>query len=193
MKYLIASLITGQAGDEVRLLATAIAKEFKFTHAVTDKIPPHFTLKAPFETDLDQVNEIDELLADFVAQQKSAPMRVAGFGHFGKRAVYLRIVPSDAAREIYQELIAQLKTIGGLSWGNHDGNQKQFHATLVRPKSPQQFREIWQFISHPSQRGGIQALDSCFRRNDNYFSFDNVTLLRHNGDKWVVDNKYCIT
>ena len=194
MRCFIASLLSDEVKKYHSQLCESLSRQFGPADPC-QKIPSHFTLKSPFESDQDQTKRIETLLASFARRQKPAPLKVANFGHFGDRVVYLRIVPSDAAREIYRALVVTLGKISWLTWNNHDGNQgpgsvlpnrgsaispkanrEQFHATLARPRTPRQFREIWRYLS---------GLKYSAR-----MSFDNIAILYHTGDKWEIYRRF---
>lgn len=143
MKYCIVYLIKGNAEEYQR----KVVREFSDVFDIRDlnnHIPPHITLKAPFETD--NINQIEELLSNFSKNVKPAKIKIGELGHFDKRVIYLDAKFSPEAKKIYDNLIKELEKISWMSWREHDklGN---FHATLAYCQDEEEYKDFWEYLS----------------------------------------------
>lgn len=161
MKYVVVNLLDSPTKEYQQKLVQEIANKFDIFFTKEQALPCHFTLKYSFETD--NIGEIESILKSFVEQHRRQPVRVGGFGNFRKEVMYIDVELSASAREIFSQLIANLKSIAWMPWNENDGENLHFHSTVAQ-KCENNFDEILNHLEGKEQ----------------YFEtwFDNITLLQ---------------
>lgn len=149
MKYLIAYPIRGEAEEYLVKISNGLAKRFKL-EPVTNRIPPHLTLKAPFEGNrlfvnsielTNRIPEIEDILEIFTKKAKRMPLRLKGFGTFNGKAVFMDVHAPKQTHMLLRRLQDQLRNISWLSWQRVEF-PLALHATLCYPKRQEQAKEI---------------------------------------------------
>lgn len=170
MKYFIAHLLSGDA----KVFHESVARELSFrfhTAPLYERLPPHITIKAPFETDEAGIAEVERILRALAHGERAAPITIRGFGRFGFRTVYLDVVKSpDAVAFVRNTLKILRENIPWLPTAPLEGNK--LHASVARFLTRRQFRHIWRFLKtfHP----------------EFHLSFDNIAILKKEGQTWTV-------
>lgn len=171
MRFVIVCLIKGTALKFHEKITEDVCYKFKVKR---QRLPAHFTLKAPFE--LDDICDLENEISTFVNSNKKQPVKIDGINHFGTNVIFMNIIPSKKALILYNDFIALLKNLDYLTWKKHDGNSKTFHATIVTHLKENKFHEIWDYIS---------------KYNPNFsIYFDNISILKWQKDKWVTYRKF---
>ena len=177
MKYFIAYLLKGKAEKYHRDLAKKISEKFKLK-LLSERIPAHFTLKAPFETE--KIGEIEKVIERVSVRHKAAKLRMGGFSQFHKRVVFLdaKAIMKATIVEIHKDLIRELKKIKWLKWrGRYDG-KLSLHATLAYT-TKRNFDDIWAFLSEQEKK----QFDAMF---------DNIAIMKKVDGKWRVYKEYSL-
>ncbi|MFD3158413.1 2'-5' RNA ligase family protein [Haloimpatiens sp. FM7330] len=144
--------------------------DFKFG-VKRQKLPAHFTIKAPFELEnIDNVNELENLIENFCKNNHKQKIDIDGFNHFSDRVIYMNINPSKEAVEIHDKFIDQLKTLHWLEWRKNDGKNKTFHCTVATKFKSNKFNDIWNFVSKYNPHFNLY--------------FDNISILKWNNRRW---------
>lgn len=174
MRYLIAHLLEGEVGEFHRRITADLARRFG-VEPLHEIIPPHITLKAPF--DRDDPEDVAALLKKTAAARDPSPLRYEGFGHFPKdtRVIFLTPVASREAEETIELLRRNLRGIGGLSWESHE-KKLRLHASVARFLSPRKFRKIMDYLANVPARFSSRL--------------DNVALLGKAGRRWEVLRRF---
>jgi 2'-5' RNA ligase len=165
MPYMINSLLRGPIEAYQKDIVRHIAEKFpSLTHTKEQGLDAHFTLKYPFETD--DINEIESLISIFTATHVKTPVRVGGFRDFGGQTMFIDVNPSQSARSVFVDFIAELRKINWMQWYRHDGEGLHFHSTVAE-KTAGLHEQILDFL----------------KGKDKYFDvyFDNITLLKFTG------------
>lgn len=170
-RYVIVCLIYGEALEYHEKLVSNICSSFNVKR---QRLPAHFTIKAPFETD--KIEELEAFTADFCNKNNSTPITIKDFAHFRDNVIYMDILPSADAISVHNTYIDMLKEVHWLEWKKNEGKSKVFHCTLVSKLPSGAFKEIWNYISELK----------CFFK----LYFDNISLLRWEKDKWVLYKQY---
>lgn len=171
MRYVIVCLIEGEALEFHEKLTLAICHTFKVKR---QRLPAHFTIKAPFETE--KINEMEELIEKFCLNNKATDIKIQDFGHFKENVVYMDVLPSNEAIKIHDNFIDLVQTLPWLEWKRNEGKGRIFHCTLVSKIPYGMFDDIWTYIS-----------------NINYsfnLSFDNISILSWENYKWNLHKQY---
>lgn len=163
MKYMIAYMIRGEAGEYLLALGNRLAEEFKLA-PISVRIDPHLTLKAPFECpqllsnsprtttpcvvvrgsrepEDSRIREIENIVEAFARGETPRPMRLEGFAHLKGKVVHMVVHAGGGTHLMIRRLQDQLR---GVSW--LDFKRTEFpltlHASVCYPKSPEHAKEI---------------------------------------------------
>jgi len=170
LKYLIAHLLSGDA----KTCHTRIARELSTRFNVPplyERIPPHVTVKPPFEADDAGIEEVERVLRAFAKSERAAPYTIRGFGRFGFRTVYMDIIKSPETVLLARRALSTLNAnLPWLARYPHEGNK--LHASVARFLDRRQFRRIWRTLK------GVRPEFSL--------SFDNLAILKQEGRVWKV-------
>lgn len=177
-RYLITHILDGEVGKFCQEISNEVAQKFSIADA-HQRIPPHLTLKAPFEADTDSITDVESILESIANRFSLAPITISGFSHFNQRVIYLDVFASPEVRTVSNALTERLQTLPWMSFSHHDTNIT-FHATLARAESPNQCENI------------LSYLRSTYRPN-NEVAFDNISLLqKHEDNEWKIQSQYKI-
>lgn len=147
-KYMIVTLIKGEAGELQQKLLCDIASKFNVKEAIQRRPPSHITLKYSFKTD--NIADVEANLQEFCDNNKSKTYKINGFDHFDENVIFMKIIPSKEMKKLYLKLIEHLKKIEWMMFKKFDG-KTQFHATVAHSDIQKQFSDIWQFVQkHPA-------------------------------------------
>lgn len=173
MKYLIVTLLKGEAARFQQQLLHDIAERFSVSGAIERKPPAHITLKYSFETD--RIAEVEHVLQEFCEQAHPCPYRLEGYGHFETTVLFIEVIPSPEMQACYQELIAALKTIPWMPFKEFDGNT-HFHSSLAHTDIEKKFDDIHSYLSRIP----------CSFSED----WDAIALLRLENGLWVLHKEF---
>lgn len=176
MRYVIVCLLKGNVLKFHEKLVEGVC--FKYD-VKRQRLPAHFTLKAPFETE--NIKDVEKTLERFTNTKQKEPITIDGFGHFDTRVIFMDVKLSNEAIIIYDELISELKNIPWMTWRKNDGESginKSFHCTIVSKLNDKKFEPIWEHVS---------------KYNPEFSTyFDNISILKwdENKRKWVNHKEY---
>lgn len=165
MKYFVAHLLSGEAQRYHERLTRELSHRFDIV-PLHERVPPHLTIKIPFEANTEQIEELERVLRSFARTHEARELTLKGFGHFGFRTVYLDVASGDPSVQIARECLKTLRDhVPWLSHGPLEGNK--LHASVARFLTRKQFARIWRMlkIAHP------------------HFTtlFDNIAILKKKG------------
>ncbi|HEX8591633.1 MAG TPA: 2'-5' RNA ligase family protein [Candidatus Paceibacterota bacterium] len=171
--YFVAHRINGEAADYYAQLTKNIEKHFGLP-ALVRRSPAHITLKPPFTAD--DVSGVRARLAELAAEMPPLPLTIRGFDTFRQRTLYLHIVMAPELLERGSHLATEL---GELVDGKSVPLPIKMHVSVARKLAPGLYKRIMQYL---------EALP------DPYFesTFDNLTLFRNVGGKWIVEETYLL-
>lgn len=173
MKYFIAHLLTGDAEAYHAGLTRELSLKYRII-PLHDRIPPHITVKPPFETDEIGIQDVERTLRSFAHHEHSQPLVVNGFGRFGFRTVYMDVYKSTEAVSLVRRLIHTLNT--NISWmPTYPLEGNKLHASVARFLNRKQFRRIWR---------ELRLLRPRFES-----TFDNIVILKKEGRSWKVHSR----
>lgn len=170
-RYVIVCAIGGAALKFHEKLTSSVC--YKFNKKRT-KLPAHFTIKAPFETD--KIEKVENILEKFSINNRKVPIRLEGYGKFREDVIYMAVKMSPEAKKVHDKLIDQLQEIPWMKFKSNEGKNKVFHCTIVSKKIKDRFKEIWNYVSKYS----------C----DFNEYFDNISLYHWEYNTWVLLKKY---
>ncbi len=166
VRYVIVCVVKGEAGEFNDKLRNELYIRFK---ARASKLPPHFTIKAPFQHSGD-ISEVENAIEKSIKGLKAAPFKINGYNNFEDRVVYMDVKMSSKGKEIHDRLIDELSKVPYIQFTETDGKDKIFHVTLASKKIRPIFNEIWNYVNQ---------YECDFTAN-----FDNVCIYKWNIDTW---------
>lgn len=169
MEYSIFYLIRGEAGKDHVLLAKEISKKFKIGD-VSERLPPHLTLKIPFETH--NIEDICAVVEKVKVRFSQSPFLLSGFGNFRKEVIFVDVQPSQTLLNMTSQLLEELRKIPHMTFGSYEDKTPIFHATLGYCDSPQIFFKIWKYLSRKKFHHPV--------------NFDNVAIMKKEKGKWHI-------
>ena len=100
MRYVIVSVVKGKCGNFNNNLRKEVYEKFSVK---SSKLPAHFTIKSPFETD--DISLLEDVLDKFSKENYSQPYKVKGYDHFDDRVVYMKVFMSNEGKILHDNLI----------------------------------------------------------------------------------------
>lgn len=173
MRYVIASVVKGDAGNFNNNLRKEVFEKFK---ARSSKLPAHFTIKAPFESD--DIITLEKTLYEFCKCHSSEDYKIKGYDNFDDRVIFMKVLMSDEGKAIHDELIDDLSNIDYLDFSKEDGKDKVFHVTISSKKIRNIFNDLWDYVS------SIPCDFDC--------SFDNICIYKWVDNTWVLHKEYLL-
>lgn len=171
LKYFIAHLLSGDAKTFHQKVARDLSARYK-TLPLHERIPPHVTVKPPFEADEAGIAEVERILRAFAQGFRAPALRFSGFGRFGFRTVYMDVIKSpDAVILTRCAIKAVNENVSWLPRMPLEGNK--LHASVARFLTRRQFRRIWRHM----KTMGKPSFES---------SLDNLAILKKEGRPWTV-------
>lgn len=171
MRYVIVSVIKGKAGNFNNNLRKKVFEELG---AKSSKLPAHFTIKSPFETD--DISELDVILNNFSKTHSSKPYQIKGYDSFDNRVIFMKILMSKEGQILHYELIDELSKISYIKFDKHDGKNKIFHVTISSKKIQKIFNELWDYVNK------IPCDFNC--------NFDNICIYKWVDNTWKLYKEY---
>lgn len=173
MRYVIVSVVKGNAGDFNNNLRKEVFEKFK---AKSSKLPAHFTIKAPFESD--DINDLESILDNFSKSYNSSEYKIKGYDHFDDRVIFMKVLMSDEGKIIHDKLIDDLNKINYLDFSKEDGKDKVFHVTISSKKIRNIFNKLWDYV----------FLIPC----DFDCHFDNICIYKWVDNTWILHKEYSL-
>lgn len=136
-RYVLVCNIEGEALIFHEKLTSEVCYKF---NKRSQKLPAHFTLKAPFETN--KIDEMIEVLNNFSQNKVKTPMKIQGFGKFRNDVVYMDVDVSDEAKRVHDELMDDIAKIPWVELKKNEGKDRVFHCTIVSRRIQDKFNEI---------------------------------------------------
>lgn len=174
MRYVIVSVVKGEAGEFNNKLRREVFKKFKLK---SSKLPAHFTIKAPFEYDGD-IEELENILENFTEKESRKPYRLEGYDNFGDRVVYMKVYMSKEGRKIHDRLIDEMNKVPYITFDEKDGKDKVFHVTVTSKKVKPLFKEAFSYVEeHPYEF-------NCY--------FDNICIYKWENFTWKLHKEFIL-
>lgn len=173
MRYVIVSVLKGDAGDFNDNLRKEIWEKFK---AKSSKLPAHFTIKAPFEYE-GEIKELKEILDVFCKENKATYFDIDGYDHFDNRVIFMKVNMSDEGKAIHNKLIDKMSLVPYIKFDKKDEKEKVFHVTIASKNIKPIYDELWKHISNYS----------CYFKN---CYFDNVSIYKWDNNTWKLFEEF---
>lgn len=173
MKYLIVTLIKGEASRYQQKLLYSVAEKFNVNDAVKTKPPAHITLKYSFE--VENIKPIEECIEQFCKSQKKCKYKLAGINHFDDDVIFIDVFPSNDMKKLYINFIQSLKNNTSLEFKEFDG-KTNFHSSIAHTDIKDKFDEIYSFVSKENPIFDVL--------------FDNISILKLADGVWKIHKEY---
>ena len=171
MRYVVVSVVKDNAGNFNNNLRKEIFNKF---HVKSSKLPAHFTIKSPFETD--DISELDNLLAKFCNENFCAPYKIKGYDHFDDRVIFMKVLMSNEGKILHDKLVDKMSNIDYINFDKLDGKNKVFHVTISSKKIKNIFNDLWNYVNN------ISCNFDCI--------FDNISIYKWQNNTWLLHNEY---
>jgi len=145
-----------------------IASRFDLKKTQIQNLEPHFTLKYWMTVDSQQLAAMERLLAAFCSTHRKEPIEVGGYSGFKPAVIFTQVVLSENARQLFKDLIQQLRTLAWIGWDKFDADNLHFHSTIAE-QCGDQYEPVLDFLLG----------------KEKYFEsyFDNITIIRKTGEE----------
>lgn len=173
MRYVIVCLLKGEVLDYHEKIVEDVCTKFNVKR---QKLPAHFTIKAPFEAD--NIDELEKLTEKFCSRNEMTSIKVKDFGHFRDNVIFIDIYPSKEAIDVHDKYVDELKKLSWLEWRDNDGKGKKLHCTIVSKRIREKFNDIWKYISD-------------YQPNFETY-FDNISILIWRDNRWETYKEYSL-
>lgn len=172
MRYVIVSIVKGEAGDFNNNMRTDLYKKFK---AKFSKLPAHFTIKAPFEYDKD-ISDLENAIENFCNSNKKTAYIMDKYNHFDERVIYMDVEMSYEGKKVHDELIDVLDKFSYIRFKENEGKNKTFHVTLASKKLTPIYNEVWTYANN------YKFSFKCL--------FDNVSIYKWEENTWKLYKEF---
>jgi 2'-5' RNA ligase len=173
--FFVALLPSPEIQDYANQIKQYFADYYASRHA--QKSPPHITLQPPFKWVDNNVSIVENSLREFANRQQSILVTLSGFDAFAPRVIYINVERSPELLNLQAELIAH--TEATLKIVDAVGKQRPFvpHITVA-------FRDL--------TKQNFQAAWTEFANRQLHFEFiaDKLTLLIHDGRRWLIKSEF---
>lgn len=168
-KYFIAIIPPTPLCDQIQILKETIGSAYHTKGAL--KSPPHITLHMPFIWPSRKEDKLVEALGNFVSNSPAIQIRLTGYGCFPPRVVYVGVEDNPELAAYQKQLFRYCKLNLNLFNANYQDRPFHPHITLAfRDLKKDQFALLWNDIKD-------KELNATFEVTD-------VTLLKHDGQRW---------
>ena len=141
MRYFIGNLIRGEAAEYYKATCAELGSRFGIED-VSAIVPPHVTVKGPFERP--NIDMVDDTLS-LATEAPALPIALSGWNHFTTRTIFLDVpAPSAELKSYIKEVLNKLVTIG-LPLNVQEQNT-HIHMSVARFLKPNQFDEVWKYL-----------------------------------------------
>ena len=171
MKYVIVSVVHGKAGEFNQELRQKAREKYG---AKLSSLPPHFTIKAPFDYN-GSIKELKRGMQLFAEKEKKEVYEVKGYDHFERRVIFMDVIMSTQAKAMHDRFIEFLEGFSYLTWKGKDGKDKRFHITIAAKKVEPFYDRLWDEVNH------YPCEFLCW--------FDNICLYRLEDSNWMLEEK----
>lgn len=173
MRYVIVSVVKGDAGDFNNNLRKDVLEKFK---ARSSKLPAHFTIKSPFECE--NIDELESALDEFSKTHNCEKYHIKNYDHFDDRVIFMNVIMSPNAKKVHDELIDILNKIDYINFKKEDGKNKIFHVTISSKKIQKIYSELWHYVHK------FKCDFDCM--------FDNICIYKWIDNTWVLHKEYLL-
>lgn len=167
-------LVCNIEGDALKFHEKITSEVCRKFNKKRQKLPAHFTIKAPFETD--QIDDMVNVLEKFSRSKIKTSIKIQGFGKFRQDVVYMNVEVSEEAKQVHDELIDEIAQISWIEFKKNEGKDRVFHCTILSRRIQDKFNEIWEYVNQYECEFDLY--------------FDNLSLYIWRNNTWEIYKKF---
>lgn len=174
-RYFVALLPPSNLQAEVITIQQEVWQAYQSKAAL--RSPPHLTLQPPFLWPEEDLETLQDSLAIFAQKRGPVPIKLSGFGAFPPRVIYVHVGHQGRLVEIQPELLKHFAETLGIVDRKAQNCPFTPHMTVAfRDLKPAQFSRAWlEFEQRPFEAR---------------FTAKELTLLKHDGQKWQISAQF---
>ena len=176
MRHAVVYLGEGEIEQYYNAITTELSARFGINN-LSMRVPPHLTLKYPFETDDTSIAE--KRIEDFLKSKTPIKFLIDGFGRLddNNETIFLSPVRTGTLDAFVEDCIIKLGDLGEEK--KFDPKKFRVHMSVARHLTSEMFEQIWSYVnSLPRPR--FQLI------------FDNLTLFVFENEKWEIKKVFKI-
>ncbi len=165
---------------EVEKYFNAITTELHEKFGVSNlslRVPPHLTLKYPFE--MEDTSDVENRISEFLINKRSFQFIIDGFGRLddNNETIFLSPTRTDTLDAFVKDCIV---TLGDLNEEKKfDPEKFRVHMSVARHLDDKLFEQIWNYVN-------------ALSRPRFELPFDNLTLFKFENEKWGVKRAFLL-
>lgn len=167
-------LVCNIEGDALKFHEKITSEVCRKFNKKRQKLPAHFTIKAPFETD--QIDDMVNVLEKFSRSKIKTSIKIQGFGKFRQDVVYMNVEVSEEAKQLHDGLIDEITQIPWIEFKKNEGKDRVFHCTILSRRIQDKFNEIWEYVNQYECEFDLY--------------FDNLSLYIWRNNTWEIYKKF---
>lgn len=181
-RFFIALVPPQDIQDYARKIQQSFVETYHSRKALNS--PPHITLQAPFEWQLDNVAVLEQSLKTFASTKTPVPVTLKGFGAFAPRVIYINVLRTPELLALQSDLIRHMEASCGIVDPVSKTRPFSPHITVAyRDLTKPNFRAAWpEFQNRP--------LEFEFTGLKFEFTVSQLTLLIHDGKRWNIHSEF---
>lgn len=176
MRHFIGYLGKGEVEEYYNALTTELHEKFGIRN-LSLRVPPHLTLKYPFETD--DAADTESRMKEFLTDKPTFPFFIKGFGRFddNNKTIFLSVTQNDALSAFVEDCIVSLGDMEEKK--KFDAKKFHIHMSVARHLDDDLSEQIWKYVSTLPPP---------------YFEmlFDNLTLFVQENERWKVQRTFVL-
>jgi 2'-5' RNA ligase len=172
-KYFVAQLLSGKVKEFQENLERQIFQQFNIK-PLHWRIPPHLTLKAPFDWPEEKEEVVKQALKEKAEKSTIIPIELSGFGHFGRRTIFIKAKYPPELKMSIKKMRNRLRR-EEIEITKSD-RKLNLHSSVARFLELDQFYQIWHFVRQFKIKEVIE--------------YNHFTLLKHDGKKWQLSEQF---
>jgi 2'-5' RNA ligase len=173
--YFIALVPPEPIRSEVLAIKQTFATQYQSKAAL--RSPAHITLQMPFKMNDLKVHSLKLFLQTFSSTCEPFFLEIQDFSCFVPKVIFLDVKPSSSIVDLQKKLSRELQVNFQLFHSTHKNNGFTPHMTVAfRDLKPARFREAWEVYQKVKKHYA--------------FEVDRLSLLKHNGRIWEIDQEF---
>lgn len=172
MRYFIGYLGGGDIEKYYQNITSELSDKFGIRN-LSRKVPVHFTLKYPFESE--DTSKVEKDIEVFLKNKTPTPFVINGFDKFGYKTIFLSVEPNGELMSLVKDCLSTLGDLGEIE--KFDADEYRLHLSVARHLDPVTFELVWDHLS--------------LLPNPHFeLAFDNITLFVLEGGIWNVKKTF---
>ena len=169
--YFVAIVPPKDIQHEVTRLKELVADRFQSKHAL--KSPPHITLHMPFRWKEKKFGQLAKVMQQLNKDLQPFEVQLKDFDFFEPRVVFVDVMESQALLRLQKDVVDCFRKELKLDNGNYKGQGFHPHVTIG-------FRDLKKPMFFEAKK---EFEERTFQAK---FMAEELTLLKHNGQKWEI-------